>query len=273
MSKTLKKVLTIAGSDCSGGAGIQADLKTMCAHRVYGMSVITSVTVQNTQKVYAAQDIDPEIVTGQIRAVYEDIQVDAVKIGMVSNVQIIQAIKEELLRQKAKNIVLDPVMISKSGFSLLKEEAIAAMSELLQIADIVTPNIPEAELLSGIKIKGPKEMERSARVISERGAAAVLIKGGHLPGSALDIFYYQGQFYPFESPKIPGKNTHGTGCTLSAAIASNLAKGLMPVEAIKQAKAYVGQGIKDGLAIGHGVGPLGHLNEIYRQLERIEESR
>ncbi len=269
----MKKVLTIAGSDSSGGAGIQADLKTMCAHGVYGMSAITSVTVQNTQKVYDAQDMKPEIVAGQIKAVYEDIPVDAVKIGMVSNGEIIRAIRAELLAQKASNIVLDPVMVSKSGFSLLKPEAVAAMAELIAIADIVTPNIPEAELLCGFKITNQKDMETAGKLIGEMGAKAVLIKGGHLPDKALDIFYYKGEFYPLDSPKIPGKNTHGTGCTLSAAIASNLAKEIPPVQAIEKAKAYVEQGIRDGLAIGHGVGPLGHMNAIYRKLDELEERK
>lgn len=260
----LKNVLTIAGSDPSGGAGIQADLKTMCALGVYGMSAITAVTVQNTRKVYGVQEIDPGIVAGQIDAVFGDIPVHAVKIGMVSDVEIIRTIRDRLIYHKAKNIIVDPVMVSKSGYRLLREEAELAVGDLIAIADIVTPNIPEAELITGRTIRTAEDMAEAARQILHMGAGAVLVKGGHLEGDADDLLLWGGGTLCLPAPRIPTKNTHGTGCTLSSAVACGLAKGLSLPEAVREAKEYVTRAIRDSLFIGGGAGPLGHLAQLYR---------
>jgi len=260
----MKNVLTVAGSDCCGGAGIQADLKTMCALGVYGMSVVTAVTVQNTQKVYEVQNIDPAIVAAQIDAVYEDIPVDAVKIGMVSQVGIIRSIRDRLVHHGAARIVVDPVMISKSGYRLLRPEAEEAMHDLLAIATLVTPNIPEAEILTGIKLDGAADMERAARLLQEMGAENVLIKGGHLEGGANDLLLKGDEVIWLPAPRIPTKNTHGTGCTLSSAIACGMARGAELEEAVRQAKQYITQCIQDALPIGRGVGPLGHMIRLYK---------
>lgn len=262
----MKNVLSIAGSDSSGGAGIQADLKTMCALGVYGMTVITAVTAQNTQAVYEVQEIDPAIVEAQIKAVFSDISVDAVKIGMVSNKQIIKTIKDSLLFFKAKNIVVDPVMVSKSGYALLKKEAAEVVKELTSIADLVTPNIPEAEILCGFQIKTEADIHNAAQVIASNGAKNVLIKGGHRFGAdASDLLFAAGKFIKFQQERIDTKNTHGTGCTLSSAIASYLALGNSMQDAVKLAKDYITQAIKDSYPAGNGVGPVGHLAALYRK--------
>lgn len=261
----MKHVLTIAGSDPSGGAGIQADLKTMCAHGVYGMSVIAAVTVQNTKKVYDVQDIAPHIVAGQMDAIYTDIPVHAVKIGMVSNTGLIDTIKTKLLEHNAKNIVVDPVMVSKSGYRLLKEEAEQSIQQLCMIADIITPNIPEAEILAGMKIDSNQDMYDAAERIIALGANNVLIKGGHRSGDADDLLYTaKGDILWFPSPRIDTKHTHGTGCTLSSAITCNLAAGMLMPHAVSAAKAYITTAIKNGLNVGHGVGPVGHLVQLYK---------
>lgn len=263
----MKHVLTIAGSDPSGGAGIQADLKTMCAHGVYGMSVIAAVTVQNTKKVYDVQDIAPHIVAGQIDAIYTDISVHAVKIGMVSNTTLIDTIRSKLVEYGAQNIVVDPVMVSKSGYRLLKEEAEGSIKSLCTIADIVTPNIPEAEILSGMQIHSNQDMYAAAERIVSLGAKNVLIKGGHRDGDADDLLYTaKGDILWFPSPRINTKHTHGTGCTLSSAIACNLATGMLMPHAVSAAKAYITIAIKNGLDIGHGVGPVGHLVQLYEDV-------
>ncbi len=255
----MKHVLTIAGSDPSGGAGIQADLKTMCAFGVYGMSVITAVTVQNTQKVYDVQEITPEIVAGQIDAVFEDIDVHAVKIGMVSDAGIIRVILERLKKHGAKNIVVDPVMVSKSGYRLLRSEAESAVLELAAIADVVTPNIPEAEIMTGVKITDEAGMEKAAGIILSAGAKAALVKGGHLAsGSADDLLMTQTGRVFYRAQRIDTKNTHGTGCTLSSAIACMLAEGESVKTAVEKAKEYVTGAIKNALDIGSGCGPLNH---------------
>jgi hydroxymethylpyrimidine/phosphomethylpyrimidine kinase len=262
----LKNVLTIAGSDPSGGAGIQADLKTMCAHGVYGMSAITAVTVQNTQGVYGVQEIDTAIVAGQIKAVFDDIRVDAVKVGMVSSAELIRTIRESLLAHGAKNIVIDPVMISKSGFPLLREDAIELVRELIQIADVVTPNIPEAEILAGFPIKTEDDMKKAAACIAACGAKSVLVKGGHRIGSdAGDLFFSGGSYRFLRAERIHTKNTHGTGCTLSSAIACRLALGDTVQEAVQAAKDYITRAIGDSYEVGKGVGPVGHLAELYRR--------
>jgi hydroxymethylpyrimidine/phosphomethylpyrimidine kinase len=262
----MKNVLTVAGSDSSGGAGIQADLKTMCALGVYWMSVITAVTAQNTQGVYGVQEIDTDMVDRQIRAVFEDIRVDAVKVGMVSSAGIIRIIRERLRALGAKNIVVDPVMVSKSGYSLLREEALPAIRELTAIADVVTPNSPEAEILAGFSIKTGDDMRRAAGIIAEQGAKNVLIKGGHrIADGAEDLLLAGGNFMFLRTRRIDTKNTHGTGCTLSAAIASRLALGDTVEAAVRAAKDYITQAIADSYEAGKGAGPVGHLTALYRR--------
>jgi hydroxymethylpyrimidine/phosphomethylpyrimidine kinase len=261
----MRNVLSIAGSDSSGGAGIQADLKTMCALGVYGMTVITSVTAQNTQAVTASQDIDPAIVRAQIMAVFDDIRVDAVKIGMVSSPEIIHTIREQLINYHAVNIVVDPVMVSKSGYRLLQKRAESAIDALCAIADIVTPNIPEAEILAGFPITCGEDMRRAALAIAAKGAKSVLIKGGHKAGDADDLLFADGRCIDLKAARIDTRNTHGTGCTLSSAIASRLALGDTMEEAVRSAKAYITQAIQDSYAVGHGCGPVGHLAALYRK--------
>lgn len=256
----MNKVLTIAGSDCSGGAGIQADMKTMAAHKVYGMSVITSLTAQNTTGVYGVLDIDPKFVAKQIDCVFQDIVPEAVKIGMVSNSKIIEVIVDKLKEYKAKNIVVDPVMISTSGSKLLSDEAIDVLkNKLIKIATIITPNIPEAEVLSGMTIKTQEDMLDSAKKISKMSDGAVLIKGGHLVNDAIDLLYRDGEYRWFTSERINNNNTHGTGCTLSSAIASNLSKGYSLEDSIEKAKEYLTGALRDGLDLGKGSGPLNHM--------------
>ncbi len=256
----MKKVLTIAGSDCSGGAGIQADMKTMAAHKVYGMSVITSLTAQNTTGVYGVLNIEPEFVAKQIDCVFQDIVPDAVKIGMVSNSKIIDVIVDKLQEYKAKNIVVDPVMVSTSGSKLLSDEAMEVLqNKLIKIADIITPNIPEAEVLSGISIKSQEDMMEAAKKISIMLNGAVLIKGGHLVSDAIDLLYSNGEYRWFKSERINNNNTHGTGCTLSSAIACNLAMGYTLEDSIEKAKKYLTGALKDGLNLGRGSGPLNHM--------------
>ncbi len=260
----MKNLLTIAGSDSGGGAGIQADLKTFAAHGTFGMSVICAVTAQNTQGVTAVQDIDPAIVTAQIAAVFDDIRVDGVKIGMLSHSPIIEAVAAGLVKYKPKIVVLDPVMISKSGYALLAPDACAALIEkLLPLATLVTPNLPEAEAICGFKVEDEEAMVRAAKKITELGAKAVLVKGGHLRGDASDLLFDGTSKQWFPAKRIPGRNTHGTGCTLSSALAADLAKGLSLTEAVAAAKAYVTEGIKNGLDIGSGCGPLHHFVSLY----------
>jgi hydroxymethylpyrimidine/phosphomethylpyrimidine kinase len=262
----MKNVLSIAGSDSSGGAGIQADLKTMCALGVYGMTVITAVTAQNTTGVYDAREIEPSLVAAQIDAVFKDIRVDAVKIGMVSSAEIIRVIQERLLAYGAKNIVVDPVMVSKSGCPLLRPEALDAVKGLAAIADVMTPNIPEAELLCGFSIQTGDDMRNAAREIAALGAKNVLVKGGHHPGNdAVDLLFTGGGFLKFQTRRIDTKHTHGTGCTLSSAIASRLALGDTVGEAVRAAKDYVTMAIADAYAVGAGNGPVGHLAALYRK--------
>jgi len=262
----MKKVLTIAGSDSCGGAGIQADLKTFSAHGVFGMSVITAVTAQNTRGVFGVQDISAEMIQKQIEAILEDISVDAVKIGMVSKIETIKAISETLNRYSIRNLVVDPVMVSKSGYHLLQPEAKEALVKwLLPMAAVVTPNLPEAEVITGMKIHNLKEMEKAAVEIHRMGPDYVLIKGGHLEGEAVDVLYDGQAFIYYNFPRINTKNTHGTGCTLSSAIASNLAKGMSVNTAIERAKEYITIAIEHSFSIGKGVGPTHHFYELYRK--------
>jgi len=266
----MKKVLSIAGSDSCGGAGIQADLKSFSANGVYGMSVITAITAQNTMGVFAVQDLEVEIIKAQIDAIFTDIVVDAVKIGMVSSISTIEAISEKLELYKPKNIVLDPVMISKSGFSLLRPESKTALiKKLIPLASLITPNVPEAEEIlhevdSAITtIETVEDMERAAKEIWKLGCENVLLKGGHMQGDAIDVFYDGVEIIHFTSDRIHTKNTHGTGCTLSSAIAANLALGFSMKDAIKNSKQYITTAIKHSLDIGHGVGPTNHFYELY----------
>ncbi|MGI6450565.1 MAG: bifunctional hydroxymethylpyrimidine kinase/phosphomethylpyrimidine kinase [Desulfitobacteriia bacterium] len=268
----MKNVLTIAGSDSCGGAGIQADLKTFAAHAVYGMSAITAVTAQNTQGVVAIQDISPEIIAKQIEAIFEDIRVDALKIGMVSVIDTIRTIADRLKYYQAQNIVLDPVMISKSGFALLQPEAQEALQEyLLPLATIVTPNLPEAEALTGRTISNLKEMREAAARIAALGPSYVLVKGGHLESQAVDILFDGNSYYEFEAPRCKTKNTHGTGCTLSASLAANLAKGMEVVKAVEASKKYITTAIEHSLALGKGVGPTHHFYELYQKAGLLDE--
>ena len=256
----MKKVLTIAGSDPSGGAGIQADLKTIAAHRLYGMSVITSLTAQNTCGVYGILNIPPEFVASQIDCVFGDIRPDSVKIGMVSECDIINIIADKLEEYDAKNIVADTVMVSTSGCRLLSEDAVDTLSKrLFQLADIVTPNLPEAEVLSGISIKSKDDMQKAAVIISKNFGGAVLNKGGHLEDSADDLLFENYSFEWLSLPRIDNPNTHGTGCTLSSAIACGLAEGLSVSDSVKRAKKYVNGAIADRLDLGRGRGPLNHM--------------
>ena len=255
----MKCVLTIAGSDCSGGAGIQADIKTMQANGVYAMSAVTALTAQNTTGVYGIMDSSPEFLESQLDCVFEDIFPDAVKIGMVSSVPLIQVIGDSLTKWKASNIVVDPVMVSTSGSRLLREDAQAALMERLQpLASVITPNIPEAEVLTGRSITGEAQMEEAARRLGEMYPGAVLIKGGHQVSDANDLLYDRGRLVWLRGERIDNPNTHGTGCTLSSAIASNLAKGFPMEESIRRAKAYISGALRAGLDLGRGSGPMDH---------------
>ena len=255
----MKCVLTIAGSDCSGGAGIQADMKTMQANGVYAMSAVTALTAQNTTGVYGIMETSPEFLENQLNCIFEDIFPDAVKIGMVSSARLIEVIADTLVKWKARNIVVDPVMVSTSGSKLLEETAQEALKErLLPLALVITPNIPEAEALTGRQITGEKEMEDTARSIGERYPGGVLIKGGHQISDANDLLYYNGKETWFRGERIDNPNTHGTGCTLSSAIASNLAKGFSMEESIRRAKAYISGALRAGLNLGKGSGPMDH---------------
>jgi len=259
--ETKKKytILTIAGSDCSGGAGIQADIKTITAHKMYAMSAITALTAQNTTGVYGVMDATPEFVGKQIDCIFNDIRPDAVKIGMVCNAKIIKIIALKLLQYKAKNIVVDPVMMSTSGSKLLEKTAIKALvSSLIPLADIVTPNIPEAELLCGFNIKNEKDMLKAGCFISKKINGAVLVKGGHLVNDATDLLYENNTAYWYKSKRINNKNTHGTGCTLSSAIACNLAAGKSLDQSVKKAKEYITGALRAQLDLGKGNGPLDH---------------
>ncbi|HLE24775.1 MAG TPA: bifunctional hydroxymethylpyrimidine kinase/phosphomethylpyrimidine kinase [Thermodesulfobacteriota bacterium] len=258
----MPRALTIAGSDSGGGAGIQADLKTFTAFKVFGMSVLTSITAQNTESVSGIYDLPPDFVKLQIHAVLSDIGVDAVKTGMLSNEDIISAVAEKIKQYGIKKLVIDPVMRAKSGDTLLKPEAERALiEELLPLAYIVTPNLSEAGALSGIKVSSLEDMREAARRIKLIGCKFVLVKGGHLKWSheAIDILYDGKKFHDFSSPRIKTKNTHGTGCTYSAAICAGLAKGLNAREAIRQAKDYVTEAIRNSFSLGNGHGPLNHF--------------
>lgn len=259
----IKKVLSIAGTDPTGGAGAQADLKTITVHKLYGMSVITSLVAQNTMGVYDVIDTPPEFVAKQLDCVFQDIRPDAVKIGMVSNSKIIDVIVYKLKEYKAENIVVDPVMVSTSGGKLLSDEACEALiTKLLPLGAVITPNIPEAEVLCGFEIRNTDDMISAAEKISELVDGGILIKGGHLVSTATDLLYQNGEITWFSSERVDNPNTHGTGCTLSSAIASNLAKGYSLKESIGYAKKYLTGALKAQLNLGKGSGPLEHTYSI-----------
>ena len=255
----MKTALTIAGSDCSGGAGVQADLKTMTMNGVYAMSAITALTAQNTTGVRAIQESTPDFLKQQLDAVFEDIYPDAVKIGMVASSELIHVIADRLRYYDAQNVVVDPVMVASAGSSLIKQEAVQTLiKELLPIATLVTPNIPEAQVLSGLTIETKEDMVRAARQIGDSHRCAVLLKGGHCIHDADDLLYANGEVHWFEGKRIDNPNTHGTGCTLSSAIASNLAKEYDLQTSVGMAKAYVAGALAAMLDLGKGSGPVNH---------------
>lgn len=259
----MRTALTIAGSDSSGGAGIQADIKTMTAHGVYAMSAITALTAQNTTGVYGIQEVAPAFLASQLDCVFQDIPPDAVKTGMVSSSALIQVIADKLTQYHARHIVVDPVMVSTSGSRLIAPEAVEAFQEkLFPLATVLTPNIPEAEVLSGQSIHSADDMERAARTIGERYGCAVLCKGGHQVRDADDLLWRSGAYRWFRGRRIDNPNTHGTGCTLSSAIASNLAKGYGLEQAVERAKEYVSGALGAMLDLGAGSGPLNHLFDL-----------
>ncbi len=265
----MKTALSIAGSDCSGGAGIQADLKTMTMNGVFAMSAVTALTAQNTTGVRAIMEVTPDFLKQQIDAVFEDIRPDAVKIGMVSSVGLIEAIGERLRFYDAQNIVVDPVMVATSGSALIASDAVDTLKkELLPLAAVVTPNIPEAEILAGCKIHGEYDMEQAARIISETYGCAVLCKGGHSINDANDLLYANGQSHWFYGKRIQNPNTHGTGCTLSSAIAANLAKGCDLNRAVGRAKDYISGALAAMLDLGKGSGPMNHAFDLSGEFSR-----
>ena len=259
----MKTALTIAGSDSSGGAGIQADIKTMTANGVFAMSAITALTAQNTTGVTDIFETTPKFLAEQLDAVFTDIYPDAVKIGMVSSAELIATIAERLRFYKAKHIVVDPVMVATSGSKLLRDDAVAALTaELLPLAEVLTPNIPEAEILAGMTITDAAGMETAAKTISEKYGCAVLCKGGHQINDADDLLWRGGTGKWFRGKRIANPNTHGTGCTLSSAIASNLAKGYDLDTSVERAKAYISGALAAMLDLGHGSGPMDHMFEL-----------
>ena len=255
----MKTVLTIAGSDCSGGAGIQADIKTMIMNGVYAMSVITALTAQNTTGVFGIQESPVEFVDQQMDCVFQDIFPDAVKIGMLSSPEIMHHVAAGLQKYEARHIVLDPVMVSTSGHRLMQKEAEETLQkELFPLAEVITPNIPEAEVLTGLKITDADSMELAARAISNEFHISVLLKGGHRVEDANDLLYTDGKTQWLKGERIDNPNTHGTGCTLSSAIASNLAKGHDLTDSVIRAKSYLTDALRADLNLGKGSGPLDH---------------
>lgn len=259
----MRTALSIAGSDSSGGAGIQADIKTMTANGVYAMTAITALTAQNTTGVTGIMEVTPEFLAQQLDCIFTDIRPDAVKIGMVSSSALIHVIAEKLKEYKAENIVVDPVMVATSGSKLISDDAIETLKTcLMPLSSILTPNIPEAEVLSGMKVETEAEMILAAKKISETFHCAVLCKGGHQLNDANDLLYREGEYKWFHGKRIQNPNTHGTGCTLSSAIASNLAKGYSMDESVKRAKDYISEALEAMLDLGKGSGPMKHCFNI-----------
>ena len=265
----MKTALTIAGSDSSGGAGIQADIKTMTANGIYATSAITALTAQNTTGVYGILESTPEFLANQLDCVFTDIFPDAVKTGMVSSTALIAVIADKLRQYGARNIVVDPVMVATSGARLISEEAVDALKEkLLPLATLLTPNIPEAEVLSGMTISDPAGMERAARAISEQYGCAVLCKGGHQISDADDLLWREDAGVWFRGRRIQNNNSHGTGCTLSSATASNLAKGYDLDQSVRRAKEYISGALAAMLDLGHGSGPMDHMFDLRGEFVR-----
>lgn len=261
----MKNCLTIAGSDCSGGAGIQADLKTFSALGTFGMSVVTSVVAENTQRVISVMNVDTKIISDQIDAVFEDIEVSAVKLGMLPSVEIIRLVADKLKQYKPQFVVCDPVMVATSGDSLCENTAEALKRYIFPIADLVTPNMPEAQALSGVKVNALDDFESAAEIIMDMGVKNLLIKGGHFMGDAVDVLYTPDGNYSMCNQRIATKSTHGTGCTLSSAITAFLAKGMDMVSAVEAAKNYITMAIvsADKLNVGKGHGPTNHFYDYY----------
>jgi len=257
----IASVLSIAGSDSSGGAGIQADIKTITAHKLFAQTAVTALTVQNTMGVSDVLDVPSAFVGAQIDAVFGDIRPDAVKVGMVSSPEIAIAISEALQRNQAENIVVDPVMVATSGDSLAGGGAVEALcAHLLPLATIITPNIPEACALSGLAIESQRDQDCAAQALLSTGAGAVLVKGGHGDGPAYDVLALQGgRIIRFEAPRVDTENTHGTGCTLSSAIACGLAMGFSLEDAVRSAKEYITGALLADLDLGNGCGPVDHM--------------
>ncbi|MGI1805784.1 bifunctional hydroxymethylpyrimidine kinase/phosphomethylpyrimidine kinase [Exiguobacterium sp. TDN 0502] len=267
----MKHVLTIAGSDSGGGAGIQADLKTFSALGVYGMSVLTAVTAQNTLGVQAVEELSPEIVDAQLSSIFSDIRVDAIKIGMVSNAETIRVIATHL-REQTVPIILDPVMVAKGGHALLRTEAEQALiSDLLPLATLITPNLPEAERLTAQAVTNLEEMRLAMHQLATQ-TGAVLLKGGHLPGAATDLLFDGVEEHHFTSERLDNQHTHGTGCTLSAAIAARMALGEDLPTSVRQAKHYVTEAIRHGFALGQGIGPTHHFHSLWRDTHVYDHS-
>ncbi len=267
----MKNLLTIAGSDSSGGAGIQADLKAFSACGTYGMSVITALTAQNTQGVSAIHDVPAQFVVAQLEAVFSDIRVDGVKVGMLSRPDILEAVASFLKAHPTKVLVVDPVMVSKSGHHLLQPEAVELLSRrLLPLAGLVTPNLPEAEALTGLTIRTLAEMETAGKRLLQMGARAVLVKGGHRSEGASDVLVTAQGSVVFSGERLDAKHTHGTGCSLSSACAALWARTGNLEDSIRQAKAYVTEGIRFGLAVGKGIGPIHHFHGLYEKAGVIE---
>jgi len=268
----MKTALTIAGSDCSGGAGIQADLKTMTMNGVYGMSAITALTAQNTTGVRSIQESTPEFLKEQLDSIFEDISPDAVKIGMVASSELIRVIADRLRYYGAKNVVIDPVMVATSGSALMKNDAVQTLiEELLPVSTLVTPNIPEAQVLSGLTIETKEDMVTAAKQIGDNYHCAVLLKGGHSINDANDLLYANGEMVWFEGKRINNPNTHGTGCTLSSAIASNLAKGFTLADSVQRAKNYISGALSAQLDLGRGSGPMMHNFDLLGEYARGAE--
>ncbi len=264
--QSIKRAMTIAGSDSGAGAGIQADLKTFAALGVYGTSVITTITAQNTLKVVQVLELPPDLIAAQIDAVMSDIGADAAKTGMLANSEIIGVVAERVRSLGIPNLVVDPVMVAKSGDRLLQEQAVHALREdLLPLATVVTPNIPEAEVLVGYDIESMDDVHRAAREIARMGPANVVIKGGHGQGPATDLLYSEGLVREFTSPRVETKNTHGTGCTFASAIAAYLAMGRSVEQAVYHAKEYVTEAIKAAYPLGRGHGPVHHFYKWWQQ--------
>jgi len=259
----MKRLLTIAGSDSGGGAGIQADLKTFHAFGCYGMSVLTAITAQNTQGVHGVENLPPEFVALQLESVVNDLGVDAAKTGMLSNAEIIQALSKTIEQLDVPHLVVDPVMRSKGGDRLLRDDAQQALiEEIIPLAELITPNIPEAEVLAGRPIKTKDDMREAAKVIHNQGAKNVLVKGGHREEDAVDILFDGSEFTDYFADRIQSKNTHGTGCTYSAAIAANLALGYELKKAILISKKYITEAIRSSFDLGKGIGPLNHFVKV-----------